>query len=791
MFPFFVPFIIVFISSICKGQHDNTCNVFPKDQYIEVGSSAKIFCQTSCVNGKVFWTLNNVVKINESLSNTINSTHTVLLLRNFTYPSATLQCHSAHKQVLGGTIIRTYSKPRNISCHFHYKSREAMSSPDLFTCRWEHQTNPSMKINYAVLVEQSPSVDNWKSEICMSNEPQCTSKDVTIVRNIFYSDKVPVVVIIRAETAAWEADSDPHEFYPEHTLKIYYPKVAVTAFSEYLLLKWDLGRLIPQKHPCQVKYTKASLSKGDTSKVLGQYLYFEGSWNTTIEVESCINYSISMRCALDNAPWSNWSPETTVLTKLNKKHVMPHLWRKVTELGKNGKRKVRVMWMDIPSTCKETMNYTIKQIALMTGNYISTSCSTSTCDVDVDQHAHRINLTVSHDEVVFTEESIYVPAIGETSLPEVTDIQTSTDEGVIVVSWKAPIQPVSGYIIDWTQNGSQYYWKESNFTNTTLDDLLDKKPYNITITPILDERTGHSTQALQICSRVGDPGNVKIKDVKFYDKSAIVSWETKSQDACSGAVISYMVFYKAQNGALNVTVGGKNYVLLEDLTPDTQYTVYVEAKAHTGKTRSKERIFRTTLFDTRLIKVLSICGGIIIVLVLSLGLFCAIQWKKCSEKPVPNPGLSSVAMWLSQSQQKDMCSFQPFNNPSEGQIDRVYTEETHKSYISSLAAGSTGNTAMDQIQEYSDSTMTPVPVMQKNSQAEPTETHFKSSPGEATAFISTESISVSPYRSQSSVETPVFRTTKHRKQASGKQPEKTTMKTMYVSLDMFEPAGVR
>jgi len=107
-----------FISTISfpAGQNDNTCNVFPKDQYIEVGSSAKIFCQTSCVKGKVFWTLNNVVKIDESLSNTINSTHTVLLLRNFTYPSATLQCHSAHKrQVLGGTIIRTYCKK-----WFHY-----------------------------------------------------------------------------------------------------------------------------------------------------------------------------------------------------------------------------------------------------------------------------------------------------------------------------------------------------------------------------------------------------------------------------------------------------------------------------------------------------------------------------------------------------------------------------------------------------------------------------------------------------------------------------------------------
>ncbi|KAM4522375.1 interleukin-31 receptor subunit alpha-like isoform 2-T2 [Odontesthes bonariensis] len=789
MFPFFVPFIIVFISSICKGQHDNTCNVFPKDQYIEVGSSTEIFCQTSCVNGKVFWTLNNEKK-DESLSKTINSTHTVFLLRNFTSPSATLQCHSAHKQVLGGTIIRAYSKPSNISCHLHYKSQEDVGVPGHFTCRWENQINPSVKINYTVLYAQPSSVNNW-SEICMSNVPQCTSKDDKLERviKIFWSNKF--TVIIRAETAAWEADSDPYEFYSSHIWKINYPEVAVTAFSEYLLVKWKLNQgqgRVPEKRHCQVKYTKASLSKGDTSKVLDQYLYSEGPWNTTIEeVESCMNYSIRMRCALDNAPWSNWSPETTLLTKLNKKHVMLHLWRKVTELGKNGKRKVRVMWMDIPSTCKETMNYTIKQIPLMTGNYTSTSCSGSTCDVDVDQHAHRINLTVSHDEV-FTEESIYVPAIGE-SLPKVTDIQTSNDEGVIAVSWKAPIPPVRGYMIDWTQNGIQYYWRESSFTNTTLDDLLDKKPYNITITPILDDRTGHSTQALQICSRVGDPGHVEIKDVQFYDKSANVSWETKSHDACSGAVISYMVFYKDQNGQLNVTVDG-NYVFLKDLTPDTQYTVYVEAKAHTGKTRSKERIFRTTLFDPRLIIVLSICGSIIILLVLSLGLFCVIQWKKCSKKPVPNPGHSSVATWLSQSQQKDVCPFQPYNNPSDGLVERVYTEETHEAFISSIAADSNGNTAMEQTQEYSDSTMTHVSAVEKNRQAEHAETHFKSSPGESAAFLSTESRPVSPYRSQSFVESPVPRTSKQRKQASGKQPEKTTMKTIYVSLDMFEPADV-
>lgn len=38
---------------------------------------------------------------------------------------------------------------------------------------------------------------------------------------------------------------------------------------------------------------------------------------TTIEkVESCSNYTFAVRCALPEAPWSSWSHETTILTRL-------------------------------------------------------------------------------------------------------------------------------------------------------------------------------------------------------------------------------------------------------------------------------------------------------------------------------------------------------------------------------------------------------------------------------------------------------------------------------------------
>lgn len=53
-------------------------------------------------------------------------------------------------------------------------------------------------------------------------------------------------------------------------------------------------------------------------------------------------------------------------------------------------------------------------------------------------------------------------------LPRVTDIETQYDEGVLVVRWKAPSQNVSDYVIDWIHDGSQFDWKKTKFTNTTL-----------------------------------------------------------------------------------------------------------------------------------------------------------------------------------------------------------------------------------------------------------------------------------------------------------------------------------
>ncbi|XP_026196918.1 interleukin-31 receptor subunit alpha-like [Anabas testudineus] len=772
---FLVLFIVGLTSSVCKGQHAKPCNVVPKDQYIKAGSDTEVVCQTSCVPGKVYWTLNNR-PIDESLSKTVNSSHTVLTLRNFTHPNATLQCHSADtQQILGGTYIRTYSKPNKLSCFLHYENEDQTGVPRLLTCNWEHQIISSLTISYTILYA-TLSRPSEISEICSSHETTCTCKDKVRVT-------VKGIATVRAQTEKWVHYSDPYEFYPYNILKMSRPQVEVTAFSDHLLVKW-IRSVSSETCHCQVKYDKA-LSDG-TPVVINKTLEPRQDGKEIIEnVDSCTKYKILVRCAIDKAPWSNWSREKTVLTKLNKRHVNLRLWRKIAKPEENGFRKVHAMWTEIPSTCQGTFTYAVKRTPnndVMTGdNYTDILCGNSTCDVVVNEDAHRINLRVLENETLLAQDSVYVPATGE-SLPQVTDIRTSTLEGVILVSWKAPVELVSGYMIDWTHNGNLYYWKESKHTNTTLFGLLEKMPYNITVTPLFDNETGHGTQVHRVCSRVGDPGNVTIISVEANDKSVFVSWNTKSQEECSGAVINYTVFFGAQNGPmLNVTVDStRRDINLKELHPNTQYSVYVEATALTGSTKSSARLFKTKRFDPRLPLALGVCGSIIIVLVLSLGLFCAIQWKKFSEKPVPNPGLSSVALWSSPNHQKWMRSFQPFSNPSESPFDQIFTEEHQKTSTSPLAASCTINPASEQTEEYADPAIVDKSVEQ----------HLRS-PGESTALMSLENRPFSPYRSQSSVESSASMTVKQFKRVPVKQTERTAPVTVYVTLDMYEQGQSR
>lgn len=83
----------------------------------------------------------------------------------------------------------------------------------------------------------------------------------------------------------------------------------------------------------------------------------------------------------------------------------------------------------IPSTCPGTFSYSIK---LQTDSPQKTrdsnaTCDDSTCEVDVNRDAQRIKLTVHHNGFLLVEDSVYVPAVGESEFFPAIDLSFLMD----------------------------------------------------------------------------------------------------------------------------------------------------------------------------------------------------------------------------------------------------------------------------------------------------------------------------------------------------------------------------
>ncbi|KAJ0026681.1 hypothetical protein NQD34_017681 [Periophthalmus magnuspinnatus] len=769
MYLFTVSFIIALLCTKCSGQNGRSCGVFPKDQHIEEGSSTEITCRSSCVSGTVFWTLNNR-RMNDSLSRRINSTHTVLLLphselQDPSHSSPTVQCHSEeNQQILGGTTIKIYTKPQNLSCLFHSNWEMKENLPRLFTCNWDHHIyNPLKAITYYVICVRCNSV---LKEICVSNVTTCTRNSLHVPQISFVQSNT---IYVKAKTDDWEARSNLYTFTASQIFKIPPRNVSLTARLDHILVEWNRLPYLGVNGKCQVRYKYAKVG----TEVLNMTLTPDEKGTLAIdEVESCRIYNVSVRCALTQAPWSYWSPERPILTQLKKSDVKLDVWRKVSSL-REGKH-VHIMWKvhGIPSNCPGTLSYSVShapyyELTSKT-NYTRTLCANSSCDITVNQGGYRMNLTVFYNGDFLADEVFYLTS----SLFRVNNIETKHEENGLVVAWTAPSQSASGYVIDWTYNGNDFDWKRTTSTHTTLHGLVDKKPYNITVTPLFGNKTGPSTQTFGVCSSFTNPGNVTIVNLEAYDKRAHISWRVKSQEKCNDAVVNYTIFYGTLNGPqLNVTV--KNTVQdlnLKDLNPNTQYSAHVVATACSGKSRSNERLFKTKIFDTQLITVVSITG--IILVVLFIGLFRAVQ--KFIERPVPDPSLSSLALWAQSTHQKTIIPFEPFNTPTKSLCDRVYMEEMQQTSTTApckspvmIEQKERTTTSLQNYERPFLSSRTPQQCISRDS----------------VSLLTAENSQFNPYRSQTADNSPAPHTSKKVKWLALRQQEKTPS---YVSLDIFD-----
>ncbi|XP_045546104.1 interleukin-31 receptor A isoform X1 [Salmo salar] len=805
--------IILLLPAISEGQYGHRCEVIPKDPYIEFGSNIKIKFKKTCnqtisdSHGKIYWTINNK-SIDESLYET-NTSFAAVTIYNLSLPKAIVQCHShLTQQVLGGTIIQTYWKPRNISCVTYISQQD-------FTCHWEHKIKPTSKITYTVYRKWEKGQDVWESDHCSSGSMSCTfNKSLPMLAKLNY-------ITVRAESTVWETISDTLELDPWDTDLKEFPHMLSSCCYSFNL----------QSNSSQT--ISIGLRSGDWG---GQHV-MDTFMNTvamtasvtSVEVEPCTNHTVSVRCALDKAPWSEWSRQETVLSSLNVSTVQLDLWRKMAAPDNTGTRTVHLMWKSISPACKAIDGYRLTYMAdekHIPDRHLDTVVDKAS--ITVDQRAYRVTLAAYRGDTTFSEQSIYVPAVGQ-SLPQVRGAQASAHNGDIQVSWAVPpLYPVHGYIIDWTTDGDTYTWLQSQDTHITLTGLQPFKLYNITVTPLYDDKTGLE-KVIQICSTRRAPGNISSTDVHVQDKSAQVNWTAVPQSQCSGVVVNYTVFYKTETQPeLNVTVNSlKRGVTLEPLQPDTRYSVHVMASAVTGATNSSVIHFTTSRYGRTFIIMSCVFGGFGVIIVLVTGLFCVIQWKRFKGKMVPNPGLSSLEFWSSQ----DCHKIQPFNNLSELETfcEMIYPCEVNTITDDIMGSTSTEDkdiqdmakeTVCDQTERLSSGfgsrtfcdsqpreessnlglapTCLPLLAQQDGEINLLESTTSEDSSSEPADLQASESCPVNPYRLQTPGECPVRlgggeatsgATEESRSLLDTQQHSSTVPLTSYVTLDMFEHRG--
>ncbi|KAJ8339610.1 hypothetical protein SKAU_G00363960 [Synaphobranchus kaupii] len=657
-------FPLLFIAVVvCKGQNEK-CDVYPKDPVIAMGDDIQVLFKApnngpcrpvpSYRHEKVFWRLNDV-KIAESLYTLVNSTIPAVVIQNFTLGSGKVTCYIDGRKpiLLGGTTIKVYFppvKPTNVSCiTIMLKS---------FTCYWNSGKNASSDTIYTV----SRTIRNEPIEYCTSKNSPCSFK----TKDLLLPTEIQVIAQNSQGGAAYSDVLNVTNIFSTVKISPPWKVMAEPLNSVELKVVWEKPMEELTEKPvdyslvCEVRY---SYQQGGSSHTVTKK--YPRNAATTLELgihvdRHCTRYNIKVRCALNNTwtpVWSDWSRDTTVISPLDVIHL--RLWRKIHRPDKRGNRTVQLMWKWVPTSCDAIDGY---RVSLKVENNrtqvpVPFDRAVTKASITLDKEAYTVRIAAYRSEKILSEDTTTIPAAGEVpGLLPVEDAQASSQNGQIHVSWSAPSQSPEAYMVDWSADDDDYSWQETETTNITFNGQ-PLRLYTIAVTPLYNNSPGQET-TLQAYSEEGAPGMVSTVSVLDEETTgARVRWAAVPRRTCCGFTVNYTVFYKAGTGPeLSVTVNSTlQEVHLALLRPGTNYTVRVMASSVAGGTNSSVIHFRTPLYGHNFIAKLGTFGGLGVILLLMIGLWCFIIVNKHVLKPVPNPKDSEVlSSWPSRNCQRPL-----------------------------------------------------------------------------------------------------------------------------------------
>ncbi|KAI4878841.1 hypothetical protein NFI96_033550 [Prochilodus magdalenae] len=617
-----------------------TCGLVPLDQLIQYGSELRVSFRAP-PNGdcrkmpgfdasRLKWTLNNQ-EIPQSFYNS-SSTLASVFIPSFTLTKGTVECH-LDERLLGGTIIRTYSVPENVSC-----IAKRFGLPVYVTCEWDYNQQ-DVNTNYTVDVKQNGT----KLPCQPVKQKSCKFQ----IMNLDKEFKINVTAHFSGREARSEEVTYPG-FWPLFKLD---PPTDIQVQSELtgLNVTWSTKESYSE---CEVRF----LEKGFEPVVKSVE---EPSMTVDLpEVKPCTIYTIAVRCRIEI--WSEWSQSVTHLTGLNVSNVQLHLWRSKSDEYDQGKRTVHLMWKGIHPSCQAFDEYRLLNHAHGLVTSQSFKPSENHTFITLDENAHRITLAAFRNNESLSEVSIEIPSTEEDlDLPPVKNVSMFVRNSQIHVTWDKPSLSVIGYIIVWDstekdhqQNSNSKLQKNWQQTQERHFSLPGKNftLYTISLTPLYENGPGSEIR-LHNYVQEGEPAAVSnVRAERISDRKAKIHWRPILPTQCCAFVVNYTVVYKTQTEAEFRYVpvdGSKDSVILDGLQPKTNYIVYVQANSTAAFSKSSHCLFSTKPYGEVLLIMFIVCGVGLMLLPICTVFAVLIRREYLSEK-VPNPRFSSLSIWSSQ-----------------------------------------------------------------------------------------------------------------------------------------------
>ncbi|XP_053159562.1 interleukin-31 receptor subunit alpha isoform X2 [Hemicordylus capensis] len=653
---------ITMLCRLCLADGDAVAHphIFPSLPVIERGSALKVYCNlgkklADFKNAShIIWKLNGELIAEENYT-AFNDSVSELIIHNFTYEKADLQClvdvdSPVKRQYVDHTVVKSGFPPEalgNISCILYYRTN--------FTCSWTSAQATHIETNYTFIRKGKGYGD--ESSTCTSNDSSCSS---------FFSDHsfspLPFCVEVKAKNILGEVISKcvPHEL--QKILKHDPPRITnLETIGQMLSVTWIRSQQMPDMNAakCQIRYRATTENHLGVANDFMDWKVWKKSFNLTNLWDST-NYTVAVRCRLNESIfWSEWSDEKTKTTE-EQAPLKVDLWRVIESHQPTGNRTVHLLWKErkeFPSSGK-IQSYTIsKKFAESKSSFepiINTSNKTVTLNLTGDAYEFSV---VAHNTAKTSSEAILrIPSSYEESndTQRITMLKSSPLHEEVVVEWTSSDLEINGYVVEWYASDmdiSKRSWQYIRNATTWTSPKGAFKPgrcYTISVYP-LHGREIKVPHSVEFGFHEGPPSVGPTPERKSAGKNdATITWKEIPKANTNGCLIKYTVFYKPDGGQeLGETVNASVLQYqLKSLQSNTMYTVHVMASTSAGGKNGTSITFNTHMFSTIDMVLMNTVIGLFILFLLIMGLLWALKrhaLKRLCWPKIPHPTLSGCS----------------------------------------------------------------------------------------------------------------------------------------------------